>query len=146
MKRHLAMTLGLTTLGVLIAASPAQANTDAWEDCSALYLAGSNLAVVGAVGGGDENMKSSTSLTNVNLYVKDTRADGYHVGIRLVTRRNNGSDHYWAWHTLYAGAGTHQSWYTDATDSGGIKLVWREVAVFKGSSEVTSCITKPQAN
>ena len=145
MKRHLAITLGLTTLGVLIAASPAQANTDAWEECSAVYPSTQGV-IVGAIGGGNEDMKSSTSLTNVNLYVKDTAADGYHVAVRLVTRRNNGSDHYWPWHNLYAGAGTHQSWYTNATDPGGIKLVWREIAVFQGSSERTLCITKPQAN
>ncbi len=145
MKRHLAVTLGLTAVGVLIAATPAQANTDAWEECSAPYLAGTSGVVIGAVGGGNENITSSTHLDDVQLYVKDTRADGHHVAIRLVTRRFNGTDHYWSWHHLYAGAGTSDSWLTSATDSGGIKLVWREIAVMEGDSIVGNCITKPQA-
>ncbi|MER6468622.1 hypothetical protein [Streptomyces collinus] len=136
----------MTTIGILIAATPAQANTDAWKECSAIYLDGTRGPAVGAVGGGNENTKNSTTLTEVNLYVKDTRADGHHVGIRLVTRRNNGTDHYWPWHKLYAGAGTTDSWYTTATDSGGIKLVWREVAVFEGDSNLGWCPTDPQAN
>jgi hypothetical protein len=96
------------------------------------------------VGGGNENIKNSTTLTDVNLSVKDTRADSHHVAIRLVTRRSNGTDHYWSWHSVYSGSGTHDSWLTTATDSGGIKLVWREIAVFEGDSKVGYCYTTPQ--
>ncbi|MEV7033174.1 hypothetical protein AB0N99_23510 [Streptomyces sp. NPDC093272] len=146
MKLRPALVLSLTSVGVLIAATPAQANTDAWRECSAVYLDGIHGPVTGASGGGNENLKNSTTLTDVNLTVKDTRADGHHVAIRLVTRRSDGTDHNWPWHGVYSGAATSDSWFTTATDSGGIKLVWREVAVFEGDSKLGSCVTTPQAN
>lgn len=100
---------------------------------------------LGATGGGLESVKNSTTLTDVGLTVWDTSADGHHVGVRLVTRRSNGTNHYWSWHELYAGSGTHDSWKTSATDSGGIEKVWEEVAVFEGDSKLGSCTTSPQA-
>ncbi|MGJ5751413.1 hypothetical protein [Streptomyces puniciscabiei] len=82
----------------------------------------------------------------MSLYVKDTAADGHDVAVRLVTRRSNGTDHYWSWHHLYAGQGTDQTWNTTASDSGGIRLVWREVAVMEGGSVLNFCATQPQKN
>ncbi|WP_201051683.1 hypothetical protein [Streptomyces sp. MBT53] len=76
----------------------------------------------------------------------DTRADGHHVAIRLVTRKSDGSDHYWTWHHLYAGEGTSQTWDTTASDSAGIHTVWRQVGLFEGDSLITSCVTAGESN
>ncbi|MGW3203447.1 hypothetical protein [Streptomyces sp. NPDC001135] len=101
---------------------------------------------IAATGGGSQTFTGKNSLDDVSLKVEDTAADGRNVAVRLVTRRSNGTDHYWSWHHLYAGQGTSQTWYTTASDPGGIRLVWREVAVFQGSSELSNCTTQPERN
>ncbi|MFD3933270.1 hypothetical protein [Streptomyces sp. NPDC058614] len=127
-------------------ATPAQAATSAWRSCSAVYADGVETPDLVATGGGNENFTGRNSLSNVNLYVKDTHADGHHVAVRLVTRQSDGSNHYWSWHHLYAGSGTDESWLTTASDSGGIRLVWREIALFEGSSRLTYCATASASN
>ncbi|MFI8227574.1 hypothetical protein ACIGDI_01975 [Streptomyces sp. NPDC085900] len=140
MKRHVIVAAGVATASLLALATPAQAGP--LRSCSAWYLDGLDGAAVGATGGGSEQPSSRTHLDNVNLRVTDTRADGHHVAVRLVTRRSDGTDHYWAWHSVYSGANTSDSWDTSATDSGGIRLVWQEVGVFEGDSKLGSCYTQ----
>jgi len=101
---------------------------------------------IGATGGVDEGFSSRTQLTDVDLHVTDTLADGHHVGVRLVTTRPDGSLHYWTWHELFAGNGSSQAWHTTATDSAGIQRVQAEVAVMEGSSIVGHCTTSAEDN
>lgn len=139
MKRHLITVSSLAVLGLLATATPATAGPSRY--CGALI--GDGFSVVqGAYGGGSENLVSRTFLDDVHLYVKDTRADGHHVRIRLMTRRNDGTTHFWPWRALYSGAGTSDSWSTTATDSGGIRLIQHQVAVYEGDTQLGSCVTE----
>jgi hypothetical protein len=139
MRRSLIALSGLAVLGLLATTTPAAAA--GVRTCNAWYPDGLSGPAVGAYGGGSETLASRNSLTDVYLTVTDKRADGHHVRIRLVTRRSDGTNHYWAWHAVHSGAGTFDSWVTTATDSGGIRLIWHEVAVFEGDSKLGSCTT-----
>lgn len=139
MKRHLITISGLAVLGLLATATPAAAGPSRF--CGALIPDGFSV-VQGAYGGGSEHMASRTFLDDVSLYVKDTRADGHHVRIRLLTRRDDGTTHFWPWHAVYSGSGTSNSWSTTATDSGGIRLIQHEVAVFEGDTRLGTCVTE----
>ncbi|MGW0551399.1 hypothetical protein [Streptomyces altiplanensis] len=151
MKRRLPLTAtALAAMTVLATSTAVQAEdvgTRAYRSCAATYIPSFPEGLkAGAVGGGNQAYTGRNSLTDVSLSVSDTLADGHHVAVRLVTRRSNGSDHYWSWRRLYAGNGTSQTWTTTASDSGGIHLVFREVAVFEGSSMIANCITAPERN
>lgn len=139
MKRQLIVVASLATASLLVASTPAQAGP--YRECNVIYLDGLSGPVVGARGAGQETPTSRTHLEDVGLGVADTRADGHHVRVRLVTRRSDGTDHAWPWHAVYSGAGTSDSWSTTATDSGGIRLIWQEAAVFEGDTKLSSCAT-----
>lgn len=139
MKRHWIVVASLAAATLLATTTPAQAGP--YRECSAIYLDGLSGPVAGAQGAGEERPTSRTHLEDVRLAVRDTRADGHHVRVRLVTRRSDGSDHAWPWHAVYSGAGTSDSWSTTATDSGGIRLIWHEVAVFEGDTRLGFCAT-----
>ena len=140
MKRRLFAVSGLAAALLLSLTTPAEAGP--YRDCSAFYYDGLEVGHFGATGAGEETLASRTYLSSVTLAVKDTRADGHHVRIRLVTRRNDGTNHYWPWHAVYSGAGTSDTWNTTASDSGGIRLIWHEVAVFEGDTKLGSCGTE----
>lgn len=140
-RRHLITVSGLAAASLLIMTTPAEAGP--YRTCKAIYGA---IPTIGGNGGGSEHAASKTYLDAVHLTVSDTNADGHHVAVRLVTRRNDGTDHFWSWHALYSGAGTGDSWDTTATDSAGIRLIYEEVGVFEGDSRLGGCVTTAYAN
>ncbi|MFJ9709894.1 hypothetical protein [Streptomyces sp. NPDC101234] len=147
MKRYLAATAGVMATACLVLTTvSAQPAAAAWRGCTALWSDGFEAPHAAASGGGDQSYTGKNSLADVSLYVKDLRADGHHVAVRLVTRRSDGSNHYWSWHHLYAGEGTDQTWNTTATDSGGIHTVWRQIGIFEGDSLLNSCVTDGESN
>ncbi|WP_351227592.1 hypothetical protein [Streptomyces sp. NPDC002133] len=99
-----------------------------------------------ATGGGTWNFASRTRLNPVTLTVQDRKADGMNVGVRLVTRKSNGTNHAWPWKRLHSGSGTSQSWGTSATDNGGIRLAWTQVGVFDGNTLKLMCETAEGTN
>ncbi|MGW2488831.1 hypothetical protein ACWCV9_16695 [Streptomyces sp. NPDC001606] len=144
--QRMAMAGGLAAAGLMVATLTAHPAAAAWQGCSVPWRKGINVPYLAATGGGDQTYTGKNSLDDVSLYVKDTAADGLHVAIRLVTRRSDGSDHYWSWHHLYSGGGTSQTWNTKASDTAGIRKVFREVGVFKGTSMLSACATPGEAN
>jgi hypothetical protein len=134
-KRYsLLIAASVAALAIPVAASPAAA-ADYHDNC---WTGG---ALAGANGAGQWNYASRTKLDPLTLRVEDIRADSHSVGVRLVTRRSNGTDHVWSWHRLYAGSGNSESWGTSASDSAGIRKAWVQVGVFEGNSLVESCVT-----
>ncbi|OQR64175.1 hypothetical protein B6E66_09955 [Streptomyces maremycinicus] len=130
----------VASLAIPVAASPAAAAT--YEN--SCFSAG--VAVAGASGGGQWNYASRTKLDPMTLFVTDRKSDGHSVGVRLVTRRSDGSNAYWAWHRLYAGVGNSQSWGTNLTDSAGVRQAWTQVAVFEGDAMLQLCGTPVGTN
>lgn len=141
MRRRLATTAGLAASGLMLSTLSAHPAAAAEKDCSVL----DGIHIV-AKGGGDQTYTSRNSLKDVYLWVKDTAADGHHVAVRLVTRRADGSTHVWSWHHMYSGQDTEDSWYTTASDPGGIRRVWHEVATFEGDTEIFSCLSEGENN
>lgn len=130
----------VASLAIPFAATPAAAAT--YEN--SCFTAG--VALAGASGGGKWNYASRTKLDPMTLFVSDRRADGHSVGVRLVTRRSNGTNAYWAWHRIYAGAGNTESWGTALTDSAGVRQAWTQVAVFEGDVVLELCATPTGTN
>ncbi|WP_062650456.1 hypothetical protein [Streptomyces maremycinicus] len=130
----------VASLAIPVAATPAAAAT--YEN--SCFSAG--VAVAGATGGGQWNYASRTKLDPMTLFVTDRKSDGHSVGVRLVTRRSDGSNAYWAWHRLYAGVGNSQSWGTNLTDSAGVRQAWTQVAVFEGDAMLQLCGTPVGTN
>ncbi len=136
----LLIAASVASLAIPVAATPAAA-----ANYESSCLTG-GVVVAGADGGGRWNYASQTKLDPMTLFVTDKKADGHSVGVRLVTRRSNGTNAYWAWHRLYAGAGNTQSWGTNLTDSAGVRQAWTQVAVFEGDAILQLCVTPTGTN
>ncbi|MDR6973882.1 hypothetical protein J2X68_000551 [Streptomyces sp. 3330] len=136
----LVVAASVASLAIPVAATPAAAATYENSCFSA------NVAIAGASGGGRWNYASRTKLDPMTLFVTDRKSDGHSVGVRLVTRRSDGSNAYWAWHRLSAGAGNSQSWGTNLTDSAGVRQAWTQVAVFEGDAVLQLCVTPVGTN
>lgn len=80
-------------------------------------------------------------LQPLQFVVSDTKADGHHVAIRLVTHKADGSVHVWGWRHNYGGSGNTQTWETYAYDSAGIKRAGIDVAVMEGNDQLNMCGT-----
>lgn len=92
------------------------------------------------------NWASATALSSVHLEATDTKADGMHPAIRLVTKNRSGGTHYWAWHHNTKGAHTTGTVNTSATDSKGIAQAWIEGGLFNKSTRTGSCSTSHLTN
>lgn len=136
----LLIAASVALLAIPVVATPAAAAT--YEN--SCFSGG--IALAGASGGGKWNYASRTKLDPMTLFVTDRRADGHSVGVRLVTRRSDGTNAYWAWHRVYAGAGNSESWGTNLTDSAGVRQAWTQVAVFEGDSILELCVTPTGTN
>ncbi|MFJ5774834.1 hypothetical protein [Streptomyces sp. NPDC093094] len=121
---------GLLTAGALaavlvpLAASPAAA-AGASASCS----------VTGGTGSASWTWASRTKLNPLSITVKDTKADGYHPAVRLVTYTGS-TVKTWSWHHVYGGSGASETWNTYAEDTRGIKHAGVEVQLYDGSAEV----------
>ncbi|WP_125263637.1 hypothetical protein [Streptomyces alboflavus] len=125
---------GIVTAGALaailvpIAASPASA-ADGQVSCS----------TTGGSGGASWTWSSKTKLSSIWLNVYDSKADGAHPAIRLVTVQNNGNVKLWKYRHMTSGAGETGNWNTSATDGYGIKRASIEVTIFDGDRELHTC-------
>ena len=96
---------GIVTAGALaailvpIAASPASA-ADGQVSCS----------TTGGSGGASWTWSSKTKLSSIWLNVYDSKADGAHPAIRLVTVQNNGNVKLWKYRHMTSGAGETGNW------------------------------------
>ncbi|MEV1081670.1 hypothetical protein AB0I98_26055 [Streptomyces sp. NPDC050211] len=114
----------LAAVLVPLAASPAAA-AGASASCS----------VTGGTGSASWTWVSRTKINPLTITVKDTKADGYHPAVRLVTYTGSTVKH-WSWHHVYGGNGASETWHTSAEDSRGIKHAGVEVQLYDGSTEV----------
>jgi hypothetical protein len=78
-------------------------------------------------------------LDPLSLYVRDYKADGYHVAVRLQTENKYGQWKTWSWHELYGGYGSEQTWNTYAYDSAWIVRARVQGAVKNGPTVVDAC-------
>lgn len=95
-------------------------------------------STTGGSGWGSWTWNSRTTLTSVSLKAKDTKADGRHPAIRLVTVNAAGNVKHWSWHHVYGGLNASETWNTSAEDSNGIKRASIEVGIFDGSTYISS--------
>ncbi|WP_369248539.1 hypothetical protein [Streptomyces sp. R41] len=80
---------------------------------------------------------SHVDINGMNVY--DTKADGHHVAIRLISS-NGSTSHYWPWHHNYGGNGTSIIFDTSASDAyGSLKKLTVEVATMEGDEELWGC-------
>ncbi len=125
-----ALGAGAAVLTVMAVAGPAQAAPIEGSEV--------NCSTTGGYGFGSWIWSSKTKITSVTLKGKDTKADGYHPAIRLVTVTSAGNVRYWSWHHVYGGKDATETWNTSAEDSNGIKRASIEVGIFNGSNKVDS--------
>ncbi|MFI7005836.1 hypothetical protein [Streptomyces sp. NPDC050145] len=111
----------LAAVLIPLAASPAAA-AGASKSCS----------VTGASGTGSWTWAGRTKLDPLKLKGKDTKADGYHPAIRLVTYTGS-KVKLWPWHHV---SGSAETWNTSAHDTRGIKHAGVEVQLYNGRTKV----------
>ncbi|WP_340560434.1 hypothetical protein [Streptomyces sp. GSL17-111] len=93
----------------------------------------------GAYGIWDGNPRNPTLVDPLDLFVKDTKADGHHPAIRFVTGDYNGNVKYWPWRHNYDGYGNTKHWRTRASYDGGMFTMTVQVANFEGSRLLNYC-------
>ncbi|WP_327430145.1 hypothetical protein [Streptomyces sp. NBC_01236] len=90
-----------------------------------------------------------TQIDPLGLRVDDTKADGYHPAVRLITYDANYDQVKWPWHHYTSSgttAGGHEIWETSARDLNNIEGVKIQVARFNGSDYIDGCTTFPKDN
>ncbi|WP_460067834.1 hypothetical protein [Streptomyces sp. YKOK-I1] len=123
----LALTAGLF---LAVGTSPASAASYA-ASCSTTGATGSLYT-----SGWEYNDKT---IPYVSMAVADTKADKWHVAIRLVTAHASGETTYWPWHHWYGGNDTATVWESSATSLAQIVGFSVEVARFKGKTLKNYC-------
>ncbi|MFI6700877.1 hypothetical protein ACIBJC_18190 [Streptomyces sp. NPDC050509] len=131
----LALAVGLIPL----AATPASA--------AAVTASGSCRAPDGGSEGSWTGTFSSLwMIRGISLRVYDEKADGHHVGIRLITYDHRGVKKYWPWHKVYDGNGHGKIWNTSAQDDLQIFYAKVQVATIEGTTVLSSCETPAATN
>ncbi|MEV8430820.1 hypothetical protein [Streptomyces chartreusis] len=97
--------------------------------------ASASCSVTGGTGSATWTWVSKTKIDPLKISVKDTKADGYHPAVRLVTYTGSTVKH-WSWHHVTGGSGSSETWNTSAEDSRGIKHAGVEVQLYDGGTEV----------
>jgi hypothetical protein len=82
---------------------------------------------------------SHVDIDDMNVY--DTKADGHHVAIRLISGNGIGNTyHYWPWHHNYGGNSSSIAFDTSASDAyGPLRELSVEVATLEGDEELWGC-------
>ncbi|MET7365557.1 hypothetical protein ABZS61_06935 [Streptomyces sp. NPDC005566] len=104
-----------------------------------------NTETTGAFGHGSVDFNSRTYLSSIHLRSVDTASDGHHVRIRLVTKRNDGTNAYWAWRANYGGHGNQEEWYTSLSDARGVKAILLQTCRAEGTT-LLNCDNSPWRN
>lgn len=106
--KSLLMSAGaLACLSVPLVASPAAASSFVSDSCSS----------TGVLGSYSGSFISVTQIDPLGLRVDDTKADGYHPAVRLITYDANYDQVKWPWHH-YTSSGTTAAWARDLGDVG----------------------------
>jgi hypothetical protein len=116
------LTVGAAALGaVAFAAGPAAAG-----DVGA--------SLTGAIGSATFTYDGHYIAPQIYLTLADTRADGHHAQLRVQSVDPNKTVHSYAWHYVYTGADTEQTWPTSLQDNRGIVALRIQVCVAEGST------------
>ncbi|MET7843169.1 hypothetical protein ABZT45_32105 [Streptomyces sp. NPDC005356] len=131
-------------VAIPLTASPAAA-AEASSSCGVTHPVLGPIVITGEALGG-WNWASANALTSVHLEAKDTKADGAHPAVRLVTQRRGEDIHYWSWHHNTKGSDTTDSWDTSASDTAGITTAWIQGGLFDGSTRLSLCTGAKKVN
>lgn len=127
-KASAAITTAATLAVIALSMSPAHADDYRW--CS----------TTGASGGVTiSNWTGPDATVGLAIGVNDTKADGNHVRVRILSQQSSGNVHYWPWRKHTGGADTEQNWRTTASDNRGLFEIGVEVARFVGDRKLNSC-------
>ncbi|MGX2996050.1 hypothetical protein JNUCC64_17495 [Streptomyces sp. JNUCC 64] len=129
----------LACLSVPLGASPAAASSMVTDSCSRTGVRGSYTGF----------FVSGSQIDPLRLKVDDTKADGYHPAIRLITYDSRYREVKWKWNHYTASgttSGGYDIWDTSARWPDGITGVEIQAARFNGSTFVDSCSTFPKSN
>ncbi|GGV48429.1 hypothetical protein [Streptomyces griseoflavus] len=119
-----AATLAVTAISM----SPAHAASYRW--CS----------TTGANGGVTiTNWTDPGATVGLSIGLNDTKADGHHVRVRILSEQSNGKVVYWPWRKHMSGADTGQTWNTSASDDRGLFEIGVQIARFEGDKMLNSC-------
>ncbi|MGA5896731.1 hypothetical protein [Streptomyces venetus] len=119
-----AAALAVTAIGM----SPAHADDQRW--CS----------TTGANGGVTiSNWTDPSAKVVLSIGLNDTKADGHHVRIRILSEQHDGKVVRWPWRKHTGGAGTGEQWGTTASDDKGLFEIGVQVARFEGDKLLDSC-------
>lgn len=95
----------------------------------------------GGFGGvGVEHPPGATDyVPEVKLHVGDSKRDGAHMRVRLVTKNHEGTNKYWQWRKLTSGFNNIKGWTTSAREPSGIFNVGVQVARYDGNTYLNHC-------
>lgn len=85
-----------------------------------------------------DNYTSAQSTVTIKFELTDTKADGHHARIRLVTKTSSGAIVNWPWRKNTSGMGT-EVYRTTAQDSRGIAALGIETARFEKETKLNYC-------
>ena len=106
------------------------------QEATAAPIIGTSCSATGVSGKATWQFSGKTKLVHLRMTVKDTRADGHHVGIRLRTHDGKNRVRDWALHEEFRGKGASHTWSTSASLSAGIKKATVVVLTREGHSNV----------
>ena len=125
-----AVVAASVALAMLVAAAPARAD-NLLARCKTAGAAG-GLTVY--------NFSGATDRIKLFIGVSDTRADGHHVRVRLLTKNVNGTTKRWRWRSVTQGADESRDWRTTAKDDRGIFAAGLQVARYEHGTILNSCV------
>lgn len=137
MRRNLIATTGALTGALALAAAmavPAQAAT---SDGDAGIV---GCGTTGAYGDMPySNYHGPDAKINVKFSLTDTKADGLHVRIRMISKDVRGAITYWPWRANTLGQNRTREWTTTAQHDRGLFWIGVQVARVDGSRVVNMC-------
>ncbi|MBA0050912.1 hypothetical protein E0L36_08390 [Streptomyces sp. AJS327] len=87
-----------------------------------------------------DNWTNPGAKIKVHMEITDSRKDGHHVQMRLVTKRHGDVTHYWPWRMNAGGHGETVVVRTTAKDDRGIFEAGMQIARFdKKNKQLNSC-------
>lgn len=129
-KATLAFSGATTVIPLALTASPAQAVPVYNAACSTTGASG-NVSI--------SDWHQPTATVGVVFSLTDTKADGHHARIRILSKRYDGSVKRWRWRKNVDGAGETNYWGSSASDDNGLFEIGVQVARFEGDTLLNSC-------
>ncbi|WP_381796882.1 hypothetical protein [Streptomyces niveus] len=133
MKKSISALGAVSAAAILVVAMPSSAQA-AFSPTLSCSVTGSKGSIKVS------NWSGPGATVNLTISVTDTKSDGHHSRIRLLSKDTFGTTKHWPWRMNYDGLNATKTWTTTASDSGGLFDLGVQVGTGEGSQVITSCV------